>query len=68
MLPLTKEELKSHQDLRCKSTLHLRKKYLEKSKNIYYRKVRDHCLYTGNYRSTAHSICNLKFNVSMKFL
>ena len=29
-----------------------------------YRKVRDHCHYTVEYRGTAHSICNLKYNVS----
>ena len=28
-----------------------------------YRKVRDHCLYIGEYRGTAHSISNLKLNV-----
>ena len=28
-----------------------------------YRKVRDHCHYTGKYRRPANSICNLKFNV-----
>ena len=33
-----------------------------KDKN--YQKVRDHCHYTGKYRDAAHSICNLKFNVS----
>ena len=27
-----------------------------------YWKVRDHCNYTGKYRSSAHNICNLKFN------
>ena len=26
-------------------------------------KVRDHCHFTGNYRSAAHSICNLKYKV-----
>ena len=27
-----------------------------------YRKVRDHFYFTGKYRGTTHSICNLKFN------
>ena len=34
------------------------------SKSINYRKVRDHCQYAGKYRDAAHSICNLKFNMS----
>ena len=37
---------------------------LAKDKN--YQKVRDHCHYTGKYRGTAHSICNLRFNVPNK--
>ena len=28
-----------------------------------YRKVRDHCNYTGEHRDSAQSICNLKYNV-----
>ena len=36
-------------------------------KSINYWKVRDHCLCKGKYRGTAHSICNLKFNVSNEF-
>ena len=28
-----------------------------------YCKVRDHCYYTGEYRGTAHNICNLKYSV-----
>ena len=51
-LSLTKEELRSHQDA---------------FKSINYWKVRDHCLCKGKYRGTAHSICNLKFNVSNEF-
>ena len=32
-------------------------------KNKKYRKVRDHCYYTGEYRDAAHIICNLKYSV-----
>ena len=31
-----------------------------------YRKVRDHCHYTGKYRSAADSISNLKFILPKK--
>ena len=60
MLPLTKEELKSHQNVCYICEKRIIKKL---SKSINYRKVIDHCHYTGKYRSTAHSICNSKFNV-----
>ena len=59
MLLLTTEELESHQD--AKDCYICGKRTLKKFKN--YRKVRDHCHYTGKYRGAAHSICNLKFNV-----
>ena len=29
-----------------------------------YRKVKEHCPYTGKYRGTAQSICNLKYSIS----
>ena len=65
MLPLTKEELKSHQE--AKVCYICRKRILPKlSKSINYRKVRDHCHYTGKYRDARHNICNLKFNVLNK--
>ena len=67
MLPLTKEGLKPHQD--AKVCYICGKRILKKlSKSINYRKVRDHCYFTGKYRGTAHSICNLKFNGLMKSL
>ena len=37
----------------------MHKKYFN---DKHYRKVRDHCLYTGKYRGTVHSMCNLKYN------
>ena len=41
------------------------KRILQKlTRNENYQKVRDHCHYTGKYKSAARSICNLKFNVS----
>ena len=62
MLPLPKEELKSHQD--AKVCYICGKRFLKKFANDKnYRKGRDHSSYTGKYRGEAHSICNLKFNV-----
>ena len=62
MLPLTKKELKLYQD----ATEHYicEKIFLLKfANNKIYRKVRDNCHFTSKYRSAAHSICNLRFNV-----
>ena len=62
MLLLTKEELKPHQDAKVCYTCG---KYFFKklAKSINYREVRGHCHYIGKYRSAAHNICNLKFNL-----
>ena len=62
MLPLTKAELKSHQDVKvcyiCGKRI-----FKKLPESINYQKVRSHCHYTGKYWSAAHSICNLKFDV-----
>ena len=61
MLPLTKEKLKSNQY--AKVHYICEKRILKGlSNSISYRRVKDHCHYTGKYRGVAHSICNLKFN------
>ena len=62
-LSLTKEELKSHQDANV--CYICGKRILKKlPESINYWKVRDCCHYERKYKGTAHSICNLKFNVS----
>ena len=62
MLLLKKKELKSHQDATmCYNCRKRFSKQFAKYKN--YRKVRDHCHFTGKYRDAAHSICDLRFNV-----
>ena len=49
--------------------LYLQKRIIKKfSKSINYRKVSNHCHYTGKYRGAAHSIGNLKFNVPNEIL
>ena len=65
MLPLIKEELKSHQDVKVRYICS--KRILKNlNKSINYQKLTDHFHYTGKYRGAAHSICNLKFNVPNK--
>ena len=60
IIPLTKEELKSHRDE--KVCCICGKRFLKKfAKDKNYQKVRAHCHFTGKYRGAAHGICNLKF-------
>ena len=62
MLPLTKEELKPHQDAKvCYICEQIILKKLSKSKN--YWKVRDLCHNTSKYSGAAYSIFILKFNM-----
>ena len=66
MIPLTKEDLKSYQDAKvCYICGKDSQKKFAKDKK--YGKVRDHCHFTGKYRGAAHSICNLKFKVTVVF-
>ena len=61
MLPLRKKELKLHQDATtCYICGKIFLKMFATDKN--YRKVRDHCHFTGKYRGAVHNICNLRFH------
>ena len=63
MLPLTKKELKLHQDAaKCYICGKLFLKKFANDKN--YRKGSEDYHFTGKYRGATHSICNLRFNVS----
>ena len=65
MIPLTDKEIESHEK---QKVCHICKKefcYDKNEKNEFkiYKKVRDHCHYTGRYRNAAHNICNLRCKV-----
>ena len=44
------------------------KHVLQYVKDKKYRRGRDHCQYTREYRGTANGICNLKYSVPKKIL
>ena len=64
---LTNEQRNSYQNSKicyiCEEKIVNR--YVQEKK---YRKVRDHCHYTGEYRGTTCSICNSKYSVPRKIL
>ena len=59
MIPLTTEEKIYHN--KQKICYICKKEFNNNDKKNY--KVRDHCHCTGKYRSAAHNICNLRYNV-----
>ena len=59
MIPLTTKEEICHN--RQKIYYIYKKEFNNNDKKNY--KVRDHCHYTGKYRSAAHNICNLRYKV-----
>ena len=63
---MNKRRIKSHHD--AKVCYICGKRILKKfAKDKKYRKVKDHCHFTGKCRGVAHSICNLKFKVPVVF-
>ena len=59
MIPSTKKEEKKHN--KKKVCYIYKKRFTADDNNKKYHKVRDHCHYTGKYRSAAHDICNLRY-------
>ena len=60
MDPLTEEEEESYKN---QELCHICEKEFCADNNKEMRKVRDHCHYTGKYRGTAHSKCNLEYKI-----
>ena len=65
MIPLTNKQKEHYESREC---CHIcRKKFCideNNKKYLEYRKVRDHDLDTGKFRSAAHSICNLRYSTT----
>ena len=58
-IPLTDEENKSYKNQ--KVCYICEKEFSTDDGNKKYHKVKDHCHYTGEFRGSAHSICNLRY-------
>ena len=63
MIPITDEENKSYK--KQKVCYRCKKEFSTDDDNKKYHKVRDDCHYTGKYRGTVHSICNLRQNIKI---
>ena len=62
---LTKEQQESYEN--AKICYFYKENFENKNlKDKKYNKVRDHCHYTEEYRSAAHSTCSLKYSVPKK--
>ena len=57
---LTEDEKESYENQELCHIYH-EEFYINNNKKM--RKVRDHCHYTGKYRGTAHSKCNLNYKI-----
>ena len=68
MMPLTDNENKYYEEQKkcqiCQKEFFYNKN--EKMKFKLYKKVRDHCHYTGKFRGAAHSICNLNYKLTQE--
>ena len=67
MIPLTNGQTEYHEKQNKFSICNKRFFYDKKNKNYKnYKKVHDHCHYTGKYKGVAHSICNLRYGTTKK--